>query len=160
MHRMHRIFFWRQAGGVHAGNRELSKGSWSAFREVAGRIFAPPHHREDTTRERGRPARMHSRSVPLSFPAMWHPATQPAGTPWAGPKQSPGAVAGRARWRSWPRLCQDVCGRDARAPGWASSPDAVAANEVHRYLCLFAVRPQQPSAVSSSNDLPGRAGGV
>ena len=27
------------------------------------------------TRERGRPARMHSRYVPLSFPAMGHPAT-------------------------------------------------------------------------------------
>ena len=30
-------------------------------------------------RERGRPARMHSRSVPLSFPAMRRPATPPAG---------------------------------------------------------------------------------
>ena len=35
------------------------------------------------TRERGRPARMHSRSVPLSFPATRHPATLPAGTAWA-----------------------------------------------------------------------------
>ena len=35
------------------------------------------------TRERGRPARMHSRSVPLSFPAMWLPATLPASTTWA-----------------------------------------------------------------------------
>ena len=39
------------------------------------------------TRERGRPARMHCRSVPLSFPAMAHPATLPAGTAWARPKQ-------------------------------------------------------------------------
>ena len=69
-------------------------------------------------RERGRPARMLSRCVPLSFPAMRHPATLPAGTAWARPKQSPGAVAGRAGWRRWPRLCQDLCGRDARAPGW------------------------------------------
>ena len=53
----------------------------------------------DPTRERGRPARMHSRSVPLSFPAIQHPANLPAGTPWARPKQSPGAVAGRDRWR-------------------------------------------------------------
>ena len=29
-------------------------------------------------RERGRPARMHSRCVPLRFPAMRHPATPPA----------------------------------------------------------------------------------
>ena len=52
-----------------------------------------------STRERGRPARMHSRCVPLSFPAIWRPATLPAGTAWARPKQSPGAVAGRPGWR-------------------------------------------------------------
>ena len=109
------------------------------------------------TRERGRPARMRSRSVPPSFPAMRHPATPQAGTAWARPKQSPGAVAGRDGWRRWPRLREDVCGRDARAPGWASSPDAVAAKEVHRSVCLFLVPLQQPSAVSSSNDLPARA---
>ena len=51
------------------------------------------------TLERGRPARMHSRSVLLSFPAMWHPATLPAGMAWARPKQSPGAVADRTGWR-------------------------------------------------------------
>ena len=48
------------------------------------------------TRERGRPARMHSRCVPLSLPAMGRPATLPAGAARARPKQSPGAVAGRA----------------------------------------------------------------
>ena len=69
------------------------------------------------TRERGRLARMHSRCVPLSFPAMGHPASLPAETAWARPKRSPGAVAGRAGWRRRPRLCQDLCGRDARAPG-------------------------------------------
>ena len=86
-------------------------------------------------RERGRPARMHCRIVPLSFPAMGHPATLPAGTAWARPKQSPGTVASRSRWRRSPRVCQDVCGRDARAPGWASFRDVVAAKEVHRCLC-------------------------
>ena len=40
------------------------------------------------TRERGRPARMLSRCVPLSFPAMRHPATLPAGTAWARPKHN------------------------------------------------------------------------
>ena len=70
------------------------------------------------TRERGRPARMHSRSVLLGFPGMRHPTTVPAGTAWARPKQSPDDVAGRAVWRRWPRLCHDVGGRDARAPGW------------------------------------------
>ena len=110
------------------------------------------------TRERGRPARMHSRCVLLSFPAMGRPATPLAATAWVRPKQSPGAVAGRPGWRRWPRLCQDLCGRDARAPGWASSHDVVAAKVAHRSLCLFVVRLQQPSAVFSSNDLPGRAG--
>ena len=81
------------------------------------------------TRERGRPARMHFRCVPLSFLAMRHPATLPAGTAWAGPKQSPGAVAGRPGWRRWPRLCQDFCGRDARAPGWASFHDVATTSE-------------------------------
>ncbi|MCY3759172.1 MAG: hypothetical protein OXG96_15755 [Acidobacteria bacterium] len=38
---------------------------------------------EVPTRERGRPARMHSRYLPLSFPAMVHPSTLPAETPWA-----------------------------------------------------------------------------
>ena len=71
------------------------------------------------TRERGRPARMHCRIVPLSFPAMGHPATLPPGTVWVRPKQKPGPVAGRSRSRRSPRLCQDLCGRDARAPGWA-----------------------------------------
>ena len=110
------------------------------------------------TRERGRPARMLSRCVPLSFPAMRLPATLPAGTAWARPKQSPGPVAGRPGWRRWPRLCQDLCGRDARAPGGASSHDVVAAKEVHRSSCLFVVRPRQQSSVSSSNDLSVRAG--
>ena len=33
------------------------------------------------TRERGRPARMHSRCVPLSFPAIRRPATKRDGSP-------------------------------------------------------------------------------
>ena len=75
---------------------------------------------ETPTRERGRLARMHCRCVALSFSAMGQPASLPGGTAGARPKQSPGAVAGRAGRRSWPRLCQNLCGRDARAAGWAS----------------------------------------
>ena len=37
----------------------------------------------------------------------------------------PCAVAGPSGWSRWPRLCQDLCGRDARAPGWTSSHDLV-----------------------------------
>ena len=68
-------------------------------------------------RELGRPGRMLLRCVPLSFPAMPHPDALPAGTAWARPRQSPAAAAGRNGRRRWPRLCQDLCGRDARAPG-------------------------------------------
>ena len=70
-----------------------------------------------TPRERGRPARILSLRLPLGFPAMRQPVTLPAGTAWARPKQSHGAVAGRPGSRKWPRLCQALCGRDARAPG-------------------------------------------
>ena len=80
--------------------------------------WARPKRSPDATRERGRPARMHSRCVLLRFPAMRHPSILPAATPWARPKRSPRAFAGRACWRRWPRLCQELCGRDARAPGW------------------------------------------
>ena len=62
-----------------------------AFREVARQI-PPPRHREDTPRERGRPARILSLCLALSFPAMRQQATLPAGTPWARPKQRQGAA--------------------------------------------------------------------
>ena len=148
MHRMHRIF--SGDGGLVVLDLRVASGQAFAFEgrfsemdesshRHAGRVkgasaTAPSGH---PTRERGRLARMHSRCVPLSFPAMRHPATLPAGTAWARPEQSPGAVAGRPGWRRWPRMCQDLCGRDARAPGWASSHDVVAAKEVHRSSCPF-----------------------
>ena len=83
------------------------------------------HHRDDTTRERGRPARILSLGLSLSFPAMRHPATLPAGIAWARPKQSHGVVAVRSGSRRWVRLYQDLYGRDARAPGGAFSHDVV-----------------------------------
>ena len=71
--------------------------------------------------ERGRPARILSLWPPLSFSATLQAATLSAETASAGPKESHGAVAGRSKWRRWPRLCQAWCGRDARAPGKPSS---------------------------------------
>ena len=71
--------------------------------------------------ERGRPARILSLWPPLSFSATLQAATLSAGTPSAGPKENHGAVAGRSKWRRWPRLCQALCGRDARAPRKPSS---------------------------------------
>ena len=58
-----------------------------------------------------------SLALPLGFPAMPQPAILPAGTAWARPKESHGAGAGRSGWRRWARLREDLCGRDARAPG-------------------------------------------
>ena len=71
--------------------------------------------------ERGRPARILSLWPPLSFSATLQAATLSAETASAGPKENHGAVAGRSKWRRWPRLCQALCGRDARAPRKPSS---------------------------------------
>ena len=97
----------RGAGARLAGKREFPKGDRPAFREVARRI-PPTSPSGRHPRERGRPARMLSLRLPLSFPAMLQPTALPAGTAWARPK-----------------LREDLCGRDARAPGGASSHDRV-----------------------------------
>ena len=81
------------AGAGHAGKREIPKGRRSAFREVARRI-PPTSPSGRPTRERGRPARILSLRLPLSFPEMLQPTALPAGTAWARPKQSHGAAAG------------------------------------------------------------------
>ena len=107
----------RTNGSFPKGARRLSEKS------PAG--YPPAHHRDSTPRERGRLARMLSLGLPLSFPAMRHPATLPTGTAWARPKQSHGAVAVRSGSRRWVRLYQDLCGRDARAPGGPFSHDVV-----------------------------------
>ena len=87
---------------------------------------APSRNKSDGRRPHpgARASRPHA--IPLraaQFPCDAPADTLPAGTPWARPMQSPGAAAGRAGWWRLPRLCQYVCGRDARAPGWASSRD-------------------------------------
>ena len=106
----------RGAGARLAGKREFPKGDRPAFREVARRI-PPTSPSGRHPRERGRPARMLSLRLPLSFPAILQPTALPAGTAWARPKQRQGAAAGRSGWRRWPKLREDLCGRDARAPG-------------------------------------------
>ena len=83
----------REAGARLAGKREFPKGDRPAFREVARRI-PPTSPSGSPTRERGRPARMLSLRLPLSFPAMLQPTALPAGTAWARPKQRQGAAAG------------------------------------------------------------------
>ena len=122
-----------------AGKRELRKGRRSAFREVARQTC--PHRTIGRTPPGARASRPHTVPwVAAQFPrdaAAGHPA---GGNRMARPKQSPGAVAGRSGWRRWARLCQDLCGRDARAPGGASSRDIVAPRKVRPSLCPFVVR--------------------
>ena len=83
----------RGAGARLAGKREFPKGRRPARREVARRI-PPTSPSGRPTRERGRPARMLSLRLPLSFPAMLQPTALPAGTAGARPKQRQGAAAG------------------------------------------------------------------
>ena len=97
----------RGAGAQLAGKREFPKGDRPAFREVARRI-PPTSPSGRHPRERGRPARMLSLRLPLSFPAMLQPTALPAGTAWARPKQRQGAAAvdsGGGGGRSCGRIC-------------------------------------------------------
>ena len=80
----------RGAGARLAGKREFPKGDRPAFREVARRI-PPTSPSGRPPRERGRPARMLSLRLPLSFPAMLQP-DRPAGGNRMGPAE---AEAGR-----------------------------------------------------------------
>ena len=78
----------RGAGARLAGKREFPKGDRPAFREVARRI-PPTSPSGRHPRERGRPARMLSLRLPLSFPAMLQPTALPARTAWASRGRAP-----------------------------------------------------------------------
>ena len=156
---VHRLSGTNEKRVIHEGTRRTTKGHQARRFCRIGRGCGPASRRVTpreagvtgggATRERGRPARMHSRCVPLSFPAMPHPATLPAGTARARPKQSPGAVAGLAGCRSWVRPCQCCAGGTPAFPG---GHPLVA----YRLLVLF----MSPfgSLVSLSDDPPGGAG--
>ena len=83
------------AGGGGPARRQtgVSQRGQAGFQEVARRI-PPTSPSGRHPRERGRPARMLSLGLPLSFPAMLQPTALPAGTAWARPKQRQGAAAG------------------------------------------------------------------
>ena len=123
------LFHSRMIRPVRRGQGSRTNGSFpKGARRLSENLptgYPPLHHRDDTPRERGRPARILSLGLSLSFPAMRHPTALPAGIAWARPKQSHGVVAVRSGSRRWVRLYQDLCGRDARAPGGASSHDRV-----------------------------------
>ena len=114
----------RGAGARLAGKREFPKGDRPAFREVARRIpSTSPSGRHPPGARASRPHAVPS--VAAQFPCDVA-ADRPAGGNRMGPAE---AEAGRRcrliRWRRWPKLREDLCGRDARAPGWASSHDRV-----------------------------------
>ena len=120
--------------------------------------YPPPHHREDTPRERGRPARILSLGLPLSFPAMLQPATLRIGPSEAEPWRFCPVI----QLGEMPRLCQVFyAGGTPALPGGlhpitSSHPRRSIVLRV--YSCSFVVRLQKQSAVSSSNDPPTGAG--
>ena len=134
------------AGAGLAGKRELPKGCPSAFREVPRRI--PP-----TAPSGGHPpgARA-SRPHPVPWVAAQFPCDAATGHPPHRPVRS----------RAMPRLCQVFfAGGTPALPGGlhpitSSHPRRSIVLRV--YSCSFVVRLQKQSAVSSSNDLPTRAG--
>ena len=81
--------------------------------------------RADIAWERGRPARILPLWPPLRFGAMLQEATLSAVSALGKPKERHGAVASGCKRGRWPKLCQALCGRDARAPGWPSSHEIV-----------------------------------
>ena len=126
-----------------AGGRAPGSQANGSFPKGTGRLsekspagYPPPHHREDTPRERGRPARILSLGLPLSFPAMLQPATLRIGPSEAEPWRFCPVIPARGDAEAVPGF---LCGRDARAPGGPSSHNVVAPKEVHRSWCRFAV---------------------
>ena len=132
----------RGAGARLAGKREFPKGDRPAFREVARRI-PPTSPSGRHPRERGRPARMLSLRLPLSFPAM-AAADRPAGGNRMGPAE---AEAGRRCRLIHGGDGRSRIGRDARAPGWATGSRDKSAPQLSRrsispraYSCSLVVR--------------------
>ena len=140
------------------GGRAPGSQANGSFPKGTGRLsekspagYPPPHHRDDTPRERGRPARMLSLRLPLSFPAMLQPTALPAGTASDRPRRAmasfpvdPGGEDGRG--------CARLCAGGTPAlpgglpPMTSSHPGHEIAEalwrrlwlkEVHLSSCLF-----------------------
>ena len=103
----------RRGSGVPPTDQSLPGGSVSAV-PLQGGVIAPG--------SAGVPPASFSFWGSLSISATLQAATTLAKTATAKPKENQGAVAGRSKCRSWPRLRQALCGRDARAPRKPSSP--------------------------------------
>ena len=130
-------------------NGSLPKGT-GRLSEKSPAGYPPPHHRDDTPGSAGVPPAccpFGCRSVSLRCCSRPPCRREPHG---------PGRSRGRAplpllRWRRWPKLREDLCGRDARAPGGLppmtgsyqrdKSAEAfwrqLSLKEVHQSWCLF-----------------------
>ena len=103
----------RRGSGVPPTDQSLPGGSASAV-PLQGGVIAPG--------SAGVPPASFFLMGSLSISATLRAATTLAGTATARPRESQGAVAGRSKWRSCPRLCHALCGRDARAPRRPQTP--------------------------------------
>ena len=126
----------------------------------------PPQGGSDWAWERGRPARILFHWFPLSFRATLQAAATLAGTATSRSKESRGAVAGRSRWRRWPRLCQALCGRDARAPRKPSSTQKTGnmvyimpGNQARRLMQASSITPPLRGSRRDKGVARSRAGG-
>ena len=168
------------------GGRAPGSQANGSFPKGTGRLsekspagYPPPHHRDDTPGSAGVPPAccpFGCRSVSLRM-------LQPAGPPCLGGNQPcftgsddlpVRAGAPRLSVKEMAKLWEDLCGRDARAPGWASSHDRVTPTGLNCKSILAPVvgRRSMSSSlfvfigghrlkrtpVSPSDDLPGRAG--
>ena len=105
-------------------NGSLPKGT-GRLSEKSPAGYPPPHHRDDTPGSAGVPPAccpFGCRSVSLRCCSRPPCRREPA---WARPKRSRAPLPVDSKWGRWPKLREDLCGRDARAPGWASSHDRV-----------------------------------
>ena len=98
-------------------SRPVHEALWVPYRQGQCLLVEQEGWEEAPLRERGRPARILCVGWPLSFPVMRHTATLPAANAWARLKRNPGAVAGRAGWKRWVKLCQCCAGGTPALPG-------------------------------------------
>ena len=138
----------RGAGPGSQANGSFPKGT-GRLSEKSPAGYPPPHHRDDTPGSAGVPPAccpFGCRSVSLRCCSRPPCRREPHG---------PGRSRGRAPLPvdsgGGDGLREDLCGRDARAPGWASSHDRVtptgqkcrgfwrqlSLKEVHQSSCLF-----------------------
>ena len=136
----------RGAGARLAGKREFPKGDRPAFREVARRI-PPTSPSGRHPRERGRPARMLSLRLPLSFPAMLQPTALPKHGPGRGRAPLP-VDSGGGDGRSCGRICAGgtpalpgglppMTGSHQRDKSAEAFWRQLSLKEVHQSSCLF-----------------------